>query len=84
MREKIMAESTTTVWITEHDDAAVGFVVNEREDMAGNYEDLVDDGIAQGTFEEYLASWVSLEMPTDVLNGPAAARIAWIEEALGQ
>jgi hypothetical protein len=79
-----MAESITTVWITEHDDAQVAYVVNELEDMEGNYKDLVDDGIDQGmTLQEYLDSWVQLAMPSAIFSGPTAERTAWIEEALG-
>lgn len=34
---------TITLWIMEHDDPAVTFVINTREDMETNFADLIDE-----------------------------------------
>lgn len=76
------ADSYTRIWVQPHDDEDVRYVVNTREDMEMNYSDLEADGIAQGTFEEYLETWDYYLIPTDLLDtwGDDAEMIAdWIE-----
>lgn len=71
---------TITVWVMPHDDPEVGWVVNDRADMVGNWDDLVDQEIAQGSFDDYLASWTCLEMPKRLwLDGPRWKVNAWVE-----
>lgn len=69
-----------TVWIMEHDDPEVQYVVNELENMRENYADLVADGFFAFSFEEYLASWTRVEMPTRIFEADYPVRNAWIEE----
>lgn len=73
-----------SVWITEHDLEEVGYVVNERSDMRENWRDLREAGIDGGmTFDEYLSSWVEMEMPKEILNDEdPMVRINWIENEL--
>lgn len=79
-----MAEKMITVWITEHDDEEVGYVVNEREDMRENFDDLLDGEIDGGlSFEEYLGTWIELEMPYHIFTeDDYAVRNEWIESEL--
>lgn len=55
-----------TVWYQPHDDPDVGYIVNDINDMQDNWEDLVDQGIAQGSFADYLNSWPSMRIPADL------------------
>lgn len=77
-------EKMVTVWITEHDDEEIGYVVNERSDMQENFEDLLEDSLDGGlSFEEYLGTWVELEMPESILHSDDyAVRSEWIESEL--
>ena len=75
-------ESMVTVWVTEHDDPTVGYVVNTLEEMSTNYDDLADQGWAMEPFEDYLDTWTTVEIPQSVLDGDATVRALWLDIAL--
>lgn len=50
-----MANDTIRVWVTEHDDPEVVFVVNTIAEMRENFDDLIDEANAD--------QWVSLRWP---------------------
>ena len=58
--------NTITVYVTEHDDESVRYVINDIDDMRDNYDDLIDEGYDPGTFEDYLSSWTAITMPVHV------------------
>src|SRR3954470_2699194 len=67
---------TVTVWYMRHDDPSVGYILNDREDMRSNYNELEE----RGTFDDYLASWESLEVPRDAWTDGNSARIVALIE----
>lgn len=68
---------TITVWVMPHDDPEVVWVVNERDDMWGNYRDMGGTGL--GGFDAYLDSWTRLEMPRSVFMSADPVIHAWVE-----
>jgi hypothetical protein len=71
---------TKTVWVAEHDDMTVGYVVNELSDMEENFEDIGDPAF---TLDEYLASWTKLEIPEIFFDvEDLAERNTWIKEKI--
>lgn len=77
--------ATIPVWITEHDDDEVSYVVNELDDMRGNWEDMCEELEEDGfdvTFEDYLDTWTHLEMPEEIFTAEYPERNAWIDAQL--
>lgn len=71
-----MATDKVTVWVMEHDDPEVRWVVNDLSDMQGN----LDDNPQDMTVEEYCSTWTELEMPRGLwLTGSRAEVNAWVE-----
>ena len=61
-------ESTVTVWVTEHDDPAVVYVVNTREDMEQNFDDFLNEKNAEIVIET-ADEWESITFEaSDVLR----------------
>lgn len=60
--------NTITVWVMEHDDPDVEFVINDEDDMRGNWE----EGNYQMPFSDYCDTWTKLEMPISVWNSDNA------------
>lgn len=70
------ATDTVRVWYMRHDNPDVGWIINDRNDMRENYNDLE----ARGTFEEYLDSWQYVEVPWDAWHDGDDTRIQAIIE----
>jgi hypothetical protein len=60
--------STITVWVTEHDDPSVVYVVNTREDMEGNFGDFLNEQNGEVTIRT-VDTWEALTFDAaDVLR----------------